>query len=211
MKRIVMLAVLGVVVVAGVVALLGAVFNPPVHAVAAVVRGEASETVYATGVVEARQRRLLRAHRAAVIETVFAGPGGRPLREGDEVTAGQPILRLRDSALAARRTQAETEIGRLAAQVADASPFRRAWEGRVAEAAQAAADARERERRVARQLESKSVSQDQYDAARTAAIVAEQRRDALQKEYDQALADARAALRGAEAALAQLEAGARDD
>lgn len=211
MKRIVMLAVLGVVVVAGVFAILSAAFNPPVHSVATVRKGEASETVYATGLVEARNRRVLRAHRAAVIEQVFTNAAGETLREGSEVTAGQPILKLRDSTLESRRVQATTELERLQAQLAADSPFRKALEGRVAEAAQAATDARDREKRVAQQLASKSVSQDQYDAAKTAAITAEQRRDALQKEYDQAIADLTAARRAAAAALTLVEANERDD
>lgn len=211
MKRILLLGLLGVVVIAGVVALMGALFNPSVHQVAPVRQGPAIESVYATGFVEAAQRRVLRAPRAAVIDTIFDGPGQRPLREGDEVRAGQPILRLRDSTLAARRATAQVEADRLAAQLAPDSPFIKAWAGRVSEASAAATDARDREKRLARQLETRNVSLDQYEAARTAATVAEQRRDALQKDFDQAVADLGAAGKASRSALDQLDAAERDD
>lgn len=211
MKRILMLAVLGVVVIAGVFAILNAAFNPGVHGVAAVRKGPAIESVYATGFVEAEQRRVLRAQRAAVVETIFARADGATLREGDEVRAGQPILRLRDSTLESRRLAANTEIERISSQIAPDSPFSQSFAKRVSEASTAASDARDREKRLARQLESRGVSLDQYEAARTAAVVAEQRRDALQKDFDQALADLSAALKGARAALATVEASERDD
>ncbi len=211
MKRILMLSVLGVVVVAGVFAVLSATLNPPVHTVAPVVTGVAIETVYATGLVEARERRLIRAHRAAVVETIFEGPNGRPLREGDEVVAGQLILKLRDTTLEARRAQATTELERLRTQLTPGSPFRKAFEERLNEATQAATDAREREVRLASQLKAKNISQDVYDATNTAAIAAESRRDALKKDYDQAIADLASGLRGAEAALAVVEGNERDD
>lgn len=211
MKRILILSVLGVVVVAGVVAVMRAALDPSEHTVGKVTTGRAMQTVYATGFVEARERRVLRAPRAAVIEHVYPRADGAPLREGDEVRRGQPILRLRDSARDARRMAARAELERVSDQLKEGSPFRRALELNIAESEQSALDLRAREQRLAAQLGSGGISRDSYDQARTSAIIAEERNKALRQDYLQQIANLEAARQSATASLQQLEAAERDD
>lgn len=212
MKRLVPLLILGVIVVAGVIALLSAVFRAPEVQTVVVRKGPARETVYATGYVEARERRVLRAARAAVVERIFSRADGTgPLRDGDEVRVGMPLVLLRDSARQARQAAAEAELKRVSAQLAPDSPWRKANEARVTEARQTSEDDRAREQRYAAQLDKGGLSQDQYDAARTRAQVSEDRLRSLSEDYRQLVANLEAQLTTAASTLEQVRAQEQDD
>jgi multidrug efflux pump subunit AcrA (membrane-fusion protein) len=81
MKRIAILAIMVIIVIAGAFAVMTAAFSPREHTVAAVRKGPIEQTVYATGFVEARERRVLRAQRAAVVGEVFERNGRRLIGE----------------------------------------------------------------------------------------------------------------------------------
>ncbi|MBX3458472.1 MAG: efflux RND transporter periplasmic adaptor subunit [Planctomycetes bacterium] len=201
MKRIIVLAVLGVIVIAGVFAVLSAAFKPVTVQVGVVRKGNAIETVYATGFVECRERRVLRAPRAGIVHSVFDG-----LLEGSPVKAGQPILELRDTALESRLNAAQAELERINEKLQQDSPFRRGYELRGAEARQVALDDRAREQRLKQQLETGGISRDAYELARTRAEVSEQRLAQIQQEYDQALADLHTAQTSARSSVDTLRA-----
>jgi HlyD family secretion protein len=211
-KRIVVLVILALILLLGVIAVFRAIFQPIDVEVATVRFGEAIETVYATGHVEARNRRTLRSQRAAVIAEVYASPRtGKTLVEGDVVRAGDPILRLRESSLGARRDAAQAELTRVTQQLTDASPFRKAVELRIEEAEKQAADERLREQRLKAQLDSGGISRDAYDLAKTRADVSEQQLHQLRQEYEQTLDDLRAAKIRAQSELDSVNASERDD
>lgn len=210
-KRIVMLAVLGVIVIAGVFAILSAAYSPVEVRTEKAREGEALETVYATGIVEAFERRSLRAPRAAVVERIFEAEPGVLLAEGAEVRAGTPLLELRDSALESRIRAAESELSRVGVQLEDGSPYRRAYELRIAEADNVAADSRAREERLRQQLESGGISRDAYDQARTIADSNSQRAAQLKQEYEQTLADLAAAQIRASSEVESLRAQRGDN
>jgi HlyD family secretion protein len=211
-KRIAVIAVFALIAVAGVVAVISALFQPVEVEVQHVSTGDAIETVYATGHVEARERRIIRAQRAGVIDEVYSAPGGnRPLQEGDNVKAGQPVLRLRDSALQARKDAARAELHRVAEQLKTGSPYRQAYESRIAEARNVAEDDRSREQRLKAQLETGGISRDAYDQARTRAEVAEAQVAQLTQQYAQALEDLEAARLRARAELDTLAATEQDN
>lgn len=87
----------------GVVVMAGRLWAPVPVSTARVVRGPAVDTVFATGHVEARQRRQLRPIRPGVVEAVFR-------REHDEVRVGDPVLRLRNTAREARHQKLQAEM-----------------------------------------------------------------------------------------------------
>lgn len=212
MKRILVLVVFGVILLLGVFAVVSVLFKPVEIDVRAVQKGEALETVYATGRVEARERRVLRAQRAAVIAELFASPRtGKPLTEGDEIRAGEPILRLRDSTLIARKQAADAELKRVSEQLAADSYFRNAYALRIGEARNNAENDRAREQRLKAQLDSGGISRDTYDQAKTRADVAEQQLHQLTQEYAQVLEDLQAAQTRAQSELDTLKAQELDD
>jgi len=103
-------------------------FGEPVDVRAGVVaRGPIVATVFATGWIEPRERRLLRPVRAGVIEQLFA-------KEGDEVRAGAPLFRLRDRARSMRQASVQATIDRLDGDLAEGSALRGAAKARIAEA-----------------------------------------------------------------------------
>lgn len=212
MKRIFVLVVFAVILLLGVFAVVSVVFKPVEIDVRTVQKGEALETVYATGRVEARERRVLRAQRAAVISELFNSPRtNRMFKEGDEVRAGEPILRLRDSTLVARKQAADAEINRVTEQLKAESPFRQAYELRIGEARNNAENDRAREQRLKAQLDTGGISRDTYDQARTRADVAEQQLHGLRQEYAQVLEDLQAAQIRAQSELDTLNAQELDD
>lgn len=212
MKRIFVLVVFGVILLLGVFAVVSVLFKPVEIDVRTVQKGEALETVYATGRVEARERRVLRAQRAAVIAEVFNSPRtGKLFNEGDEVHAGESILRLRDSTLGARKQAAEAEIKRVTEQLQPESPFRKAYELRVGEARNNAENDRAREQRLKAQLDTGGISRDTYDQAKTRADVSEQQLHQLTQEYAQVLEDLQAAQTRAQSELDTLNAQELDD
>lgn len=212
MKRIVVISIFGVIVVAGVFAVLSAAFRPVTVSTAQVSRGPAMETVYATGRVEARDRRVLRADRPAVIEAVLnATDMDRPWREGDAIRKGEAILRLRDSELEAQQRAAKAELDRVIEQLEPESHFRDSWASRIAEAREVATDARARESRLKAQLDSGGLSRDAYDRAAMEAGTAEQRVSVLEQEYAQLLEDLAAARISARSRVETLEVRERDN
>lgn len=212
MKRIIIISVFGVIVAAGVFAVLSAALQPVEVTTGIVTRGKAQETVYATGHVEARELRLLRANRAAVIDKIYTSPRtGRPFDAGDAILVGEPLLRLRDSALEARKRAARAEIERVDEKLADHSALRESWKLRISEAERIAEDQRAREKRLKSQLEGGGVSRDAYDQARTNADVSEQRVAQLRQEYAQVLEDLQAAKVNARSQLETLDAQERDN
>ncbi len=118
-----------------VVALLGAGglalwrrFGQPIEArTGSVERGPVVATVFATGWIEPRERRLLRPARPAIVERIFA-------REGAEVRAGEPLVALRDSARAQRQASVLAQLDRLDADLSEGSALRRAAQARIADA-----------------------------------------------------------------------------
>lgn len=104
-------------------------FARPVEVrVAAVARGPVVATVFATGWIEAQERRLLRPTRAGVVERIFA-------KEGAEVRAGALLVTLRDRARAERQASVQATLDRLDADLAEGSALRRAAVARIDEAA----------------------------------------------------------------------------
>lgn len=211
MRRVFVVATFVLIVLAGLLAVVSAVFKPIAIETASVEVGKAQETVYATGRVEALERRTLRAQRAAVIAEIYQSSTGNLLREGDVVTAGQRILRLRDSGLQSRKNAAHAELKRVTEQLADGSPYRRAFESQISEAKEQAADTRSREQRLKKQLETGGISLDAYDLAKTNADVADQRLLQLQQSFAQALEDLQAAQTLAHSELGTLSAQEQDD
>ena len=212
MKRIVVIALFVLIGIAGVVAVISAAFRPVEVAVGHVHEGAAIETVYATGHVEARHRRVIRAQRSAIIDEVFLhADGARPLQQGDSVQAGHPVMRLRDSALKARKESAQAELNRVTEQLAEGSPYRLAYELQISEATKVAEDDRAREKRLKAQLDTGGISRDTYDQARTRAEVAEQQVSQLTQQYAQSVEDLEALKLRAQADLDTLIANEGDN
>jgi RND family efflux transporter MFP subunit len=206
------LGVFGLILLAGVFAVGSAVFSPVEVQVATAREGEAMATVYATGHVEARERRVIRAQRAAVVHEWFTNPRTtKPFIEGDEVHAGEAILRLRETSLAVRQEAAAAELKRVSEQLEPRSPYRRVLESQIVEAEGVAKDDRAREGRLKQQLAAGNVSQDTYDQARTRAESSEQRLAQLSQQYAQVMDDLAAALSRARADLETLKAAEQDD
>lgn len=103
-------------------------FGRPREVVTAeVARGPVVQTLFATGWIEPRERRMLRPSRLGVVERIFAF-------EGAEVRAGAPLARLRDTARANRQASVQAELDRLDDDLAGESALRRAAQARIAEA-----------------------------------------------------------------------------
>lgn len=212
MKRIVIIVVVVLIALAGVFAVISALFQPLEIETDTVASGEAIETVYATGHVEARERRTIRAQRSGIIDHIYPATGkDRSLEPGDEVTAGQPVLRLRDSALLARKEAAQAELSRVTDQLREASPWRQSLELQISEARKVAEDDRAREQRLKAQLETGGISRDAYDQARTRAEVAEQQVSQLTQTYAQSVQDLQALKIRAQAELDTITASEQDN
>ncbi|MCA8919422.1 MAG: HlyD family efflux transporter periplasmic adaptor subunit [Planctomycetes bacterium] len=212
MRRIFVIVTFALILLAGVLAVVSALFKPVEVEVATVDIGKAQETVYATGHVEALEQRMLRAQRAGVIAEIYASPRTKKMfREGDVVHAGDAILRLRDSALEARKSAAQAELKRVSEQLAENSPYRQAFELQIGEASDQAEDAHSREQRLKAQLDTGGISRDTYDQAKTRADVTDQQLRQLQQQYAQALEDLRAAKTRAQSEVDTLSAQEQDD
>ena len=189
------------VLAAGLGALLFNVFRSPVVTVATVRKGPAVATVYATGYVEAKERRSLKPPRAAIIEKIC-------VHEGAEVRAGDVLIVLRDSPLESRRVAATAKAKGLQDKLGADSSYRRSWEARIAELTQTAQQARERAERLKKQLGSGGVSRDDFDEAEARAVAAHERLTTMQRDAEQTLTDLSNSLT---AALAELETVAAQD
>jgi HlyD family secretion protein len=149
--------------------------------------------------------------------------GGRieeiTVREGDVVGAGQELARLESAELEARRSAAQAQLDGARAQLAELQRGARPEELRQARAAEAAA--RERMQDALRVLERTraleeggAVSREALEQARTAYEVARAQHQQASEQLGMVRTGARteridaqqAAVRGAEAALAQMEA-----
>ena len=103
-------------------------FGQPVEVKAGlVVRGPVIATVFATGWIEPRERRMLRPVRPGVIERIFA-------KEGAEVRAGAPLVALRDRSRTMRQASVQATLDRRNADLAEGSALRKSAEARINEA-----------------------------------------------------------------------------
>jgi RND family efflux transporter MFP subunit len=169
-----------------------------------VVRGPALATVFATGWIEAKERRLLRPPRNAVVERILA-------KEGDEVRAGDPLVQLRDTARDAKKERVRAELDRAAADLAPGSALRSSAQSKIDEAkvnetwAQSELDRNDALRKQGLLDERTWV---QLVAARDAAT---QRTRALTDELAHSLADLETQRRQSSAELDTLVAAEHDD
>jgi len=118
LKRRLLLLLVVALVVAGAGAFVRRLLTPLEVRAAAVARGPALATVFATGWIEACERRNLRPARPAVVARLFK-------REGDEVRAGEPLVELRDTAREQREERVRAELDRISADLSDESALRR--------------------------------------------------------------------------------------
>jgi len=204
MKRIVGWLLLLVPLAAGALALWREFARPVAVRVARVERGPAQATVFATGWIEPRERRLLRPQRPAILERIFA-------REGEEVRGGSPLLRLRDSAREVKKERVKAELDRVVADLAPGSSLRAAAEARISEARVNESWARSEVERV-RPLRDAGLVADrvfeQHVAERDAAA---ERVRVLTDELAHALAALATARRQSVAELDALAAAEKDD
>jgi multidrug efflux pump subunit AcrA (membrane-fusion protein) len=126
-KRLLLSLLLVAPLVAGAVVLVRRIVTPLSVRAAPIVRGPALATVFATGWIEARERRLLRPPRPAIVARIYR-------KEGEEVRAGEPLVELRDTAREQREERVRAELDRIAADLAEGSALRRGGEARVREA-----------------------------------------------------------------------------
>ncbi|NUN47834.1 MAG: efflux RND transporter periplasmic adaptor subunit [Candidatus Brocadiae bacterium] len=199
----VLLAFLAI-LVAGVGALVWRLTRPVEVSVAVVRRGPAVSTVFATGAVEARERRTLRPPRQAVIAEVF-------VKEWAEVRRGTPLLRLRDTAREVRRERARAELDLVEGNLRQGSAFRGAAQARIAEARENAAQAKREAERHRGLMEEGHIQRSAYEEMESRArALAEQVRQA-ETETEATLAEWESRRRKAQAELDTLAAQERDD
>ena len=204
MKRTFVYATALMIAVAGLLAVARGLFSPTEHEMGEVRRGEAIETVYATGTIEARLRRTLKAHRLGVVGKVY-------VKEGDEVRAGDPLLRMRDTALAARKRSIKAELARVTEKLSEQSAFRKGYEARLTQARETASELRATQGRLKRQLGTGGISRDDYESAATRALVAAETLARLEQDLRRDLADLAAALEKARAEQEAVFARELDD
>lgn len=204
MKRVLVYAVLLIIVTAGAGALLFNLFKATRVDVARVTRGPAVATVYATGYVEAKERRSLKPSRAGIVDRILVS-------EGSEVKAGSLLVVMRDSALQARQQAAQAQVQALREKLASDSSYRESWEARIAELSRTAQQARERAERLKKQLGAGGVSRDDFDEAEARAVAAEERLVTMQRDAEQTLSDLASSLSVAQAELDVVSAQERDN
>lgn len=178
--------------------------HPAVVETAAVRRAPVLATVFATGHVEPREWRALRAPRAGVIAAVL-------VRERQEVRAGETLLVLRDTARESRRERLKADLDQAARDLAPESPHRKALEARRAEAAAQAGWA---ERELARgrvTFEAGASSRRILDELESQARVAAEALRTVEEEHQRELERLASLRRGLEAELATLDAQEADD
>jgi RND family efflux transporter MFP subunit len=204
MKRLLAWLLLLLPLAAGGYALWRKLAGPIAVGVARVERGPAQATVFATGWIEPRERRLLRPPRPAIVERIYA-------KENEEVRAGSPLLRLRDSARDVKKERIRAELDQIAADLAPQSSLRTAAQARIDEskANEAWADS-EVERGKPLQAQG-LISQRDFDQLIAARDAASQRVRTLQDELSHTLADLETRRRQAAADFETLVAAERDD
>ena len=204
MKRLFWWIVLLVPLAAGGLALWRRLVQPLDVRVARVVRGPAQATVFATGWIEPEERRTLRPPRAAILERIFA-------KEGDEVRAGEPLVRLRDSARDVKKERVRAEFDRVEADRKEGSSLRTAAEARIAEARVNENWARSEVERSKPLFEQGLLEQRAYDQLVAAQAAAGERVRTLVDEFAHTLADLEVQARQLTADLETLAATERDD
>lgn len=178
--------------------------HPAVVETAAVRRAPVLATVFATGHVEPREWRALRAPRAGVIAVAL-------VRERQEVRAGETLLVLRDTARESRRERLKADLDQAARDLDPDSPHRRALDARRAEAAAQAGWA---DRELARRravFEAGASSRQDLDELESKARVAAEALRTVEEEHGRELERLASLRRGLEAELATLDAQEADD
>jgi multidrug efflux pump subunit AcrA (membrane-fusion protein) len=189
---------------AGLFAALGAAFRPAPVVAAEVTRGPAVATVFATAYVEPREVRALRPLRPAAVAEVFA-------RERAEVKAGEPLLRLRDTARESRRERVQADLAMVERNLAPESSFRKSGAARSTEAAENAANAAREVERLRPLLAQGLVDKGAFDDAESRARALAERGRMILEEDRRSLDEMEARRRALAAELATVLAAEKDD
>ena len=204
MKRLLLSLLLFAPLVAGAVVLVRRIVTPlPVRA-APVVRGTALATVFATGWIEARERRLLRPPRPAIVARVFR-------KEGEEVRAGEPLVELRDTACEQREERVRAELDRIVADLAEGSSLRRGAEARIREAGFAEQWAADEVARARPLFDQQLMEQRAYSQLVANGQMAAEHRRSAEQELAQTLEQRATSQRQLAAELETLHANTTDD
>ncbi len=204
MKKALLAAAAALLLLAIAVPVVRSLVNPPRVETAAVKRGPAVVTVFATGRVEPRRWRTLRAPRAGVIDSVA-------VRERQEVRAGETLLVLRDTPRESRRDRIRADLAQAERDLAEGSPFRQAFEARIGEAAAQAGWA---ERELARRravFEAGASTRQELDELESKARAAAESRRTLEEQYRREQEQLASQKRRFAAELATIAAQEEDD
>lgn len=204
MKRVFVLSGMFVIVAAGAGAILWNVLKPAKVTVVSVKRGPAIATVFATGSVEARERRVMRPPRSAVVAEIM-------VREWAEVKKGDPLLKLRDSGREIRREHAKAELDLVAGNLAEGSAFRKAAEARIGEARANAEQARRDVDRNRPLVQQGVIQQGAFEEIESKAKALTERATQIEKELQVTLEEWESRRRKAQAELDTIAAAERDD
>ncbi len=204
MKQAVVVFMALLILVAGGSAVGSRLLARPVVDTAVVRRGPAVSTVFATGWVEARERRTLRARRAGEIQELL-------VKEGDEVAAGAPLVRLRNATLPARRDRARAEFELAQQALAEGSAFRTMSLAGIAEAAENANLARRELERQRSLVSSGVLEQRSFDEALSREKALAERHRQLERKLGHDVIEYDSRRKKARADLDQLAAEERDD
>jgi RND family efflux transporter MFP subunit len=212
-KRIVIWGVFVFIIFMGALALFSAILTAPLVKTTTVTVGEAKETVYATGFVEPVEMREVRALRPGIVDAIYPASKDSeiPLTEGSVVSKGQTILKLRDRSREAIKSAAKAELKRVSEQLEEDSAYMQSFRSRIDEAIETATDQRSREQRLKSQFATGNISKDAYEAAKTKAIVAEERVVRLREDLRQAVADLLAKQASASSQYEVAKANEEDD
>jgi HlyD family secretion protein len=204
LKRRLLLLFVVALVVAGAGAFVQRLLTPLEVRAAAVARGPALATVFATGWIEACERRYLRPARPAVVARLFK-------REGDEVRAGEPLVELRDTAREQREERVRAELDRISADLAEESALRRGAQARIQEATVAEEWAAEEVVRMKPLLEQQLIDRRAFDQLETNRRMAAERRRSLEQVLAETLGRLGSEQRQFAAELEVLRANTKDD
>ncbi|MBL8842879.1 MAG: efflux RND transporter periplasmic adaptor subunit [Planctomycetes bacterium] len=170
----------------------------------AVERGPVVATVFATGWIEPRERRVLRPPRPAIVERIFA-------KEGAEVRVGAPLIALRDTARAQRQASVQATLDRLDGDLAEGSALRSAAQARIADAQVQADWTASEVTRAQPLLEQGLLEARAWQELQAARDGAAQRLKLAQEDLAQTLAQLTTRRTQAAAELAVLRAAEEDD
>lgn len=204
MKRRLLWSLLVVLAVAGLGAFAQRLLTPLEVKAATVVRGPALATVFATGWIEAKERRLLAPARPAVVARLWK-------REGDEARAGEPLVDLRDTAREQREERVRAELDRIGADLAEGSALRSGAQARIDEATVAESWAAEEVERMKPLLDQQLIDRRSFDQLDTNRRMAAERRRGAEQELAETLGKLASEQRQFSAELEVLRANTRDD